>query len=143
MVQHKDWVYSEAVDEFTDEKKIVALTKAVDGGDGTLAVTCFPGNSFQFVVDLGLYVGWDILMDSEEYVRYRVDDGAVKEVSLPNNGTKIFYNGHDSGIVHDMANGKDRIVIEVTNYNFEKERAIFSLEGMGQSAKRVIDFCAE
>lgn len=134
------WEFNSSVDEFTDEKKAFAMIEAEGGADkGFIIVGCYP-LGIEVKVGAGKYVGDKEIDDN---VKYRIDSNEFVVTTMsPTSRNYVFINDKDSKFLKDLMSGK-KVVIQLTNYDYETSKARFTLNGANNSITKVLSFCKD
>lgn len=134
------WSTTVSVDEFTDEKKTMALV-TIDGelNNGFIALGCFPSKRFEGKISTGHFVGDK---DVGENIKFRVDaNDPVSLTMRPANKPFVYFNDPDSPFVKQLLDGEDSVVVQLTNYQHDVSKATFSLNGAKAAIRAVLEAC--
>lgn len=124
-------------DKFTDETVTSALV--FGGADGFIFLTCYGDGSFQGKIGAGKYIGE---MSIHDNVKYRVDKMAAVEATFePTSKDFVFFNDINDNFVQQLINGKDKVIIQLTSYDYDKSSAEFTLRGAKSAIEQVIRAC--
>jgi hypothetical protein len=137
----ENWQFKLVVDKFTDEKKAFASIRASEADEkGFISVGCFP-TGIEVKVSAGEYIG-----DSRTAfanVRYRVDSNLAVTIKMKPTSDKFVYeNDKNSKFLSALVSGR-KIIVELTNYNFETSSASFSLNGAEEQIRKVLTLCSD
>ena len=133
------WELESVVDEFTDERKVFAIIAAEDGLDkGFIHVGCFPAG-LEVKVGAGEYIGDKNVHNN---VRYRVDHGEpVTTTMKPTSKRYVYFNDKNSPFLQQLLAGKEKVVVQLTSYDYDTSRATYSLNGAAAAIGAVLEAC--
>ena len=133
------WEFESSVDEFTDEKKASALILAEGGTNkGFIMFTCFP-SGFEGKVSAGEYIGDKAISGN---VKYRIDKSEAVEMTMsPTSKVFVYFNDLNSPFVKALMEGKEKVIVQLTSYNYDTSKASFTLNGAATAISKVIQAC--
>ena len=133
------WELESVVDEFTDERKVFAIIAAEGGLDkGFIHVGCFPAG-LEVKVGAGAYIGDKSVHNN---VRYRVDQGEpVTTTMKPTSKSYVYFNDKNSPFLQQLLAGKEKVVVQLTSYDYDTSRATYSLNGAATAIGAVLEAC--
>ncbi|MFC7049387.1 hypothetical protein [Emcibacter nanhaiensis] len=72
---------------------------------------------------------------------YRVDSQPSVTVLMRPSKTLLFKNDYESPFVKALLEGKETVIIRLTDYEFEKSTAKFTLNGAKEAISKVMGSC--
>lgn len=133
------WQVEVSVDDFTDEKTVVAVVLSEKGYQGGLIHLMCKGDYFEVKVGAGEYIGDKRINNN---VLYRVDkDEPVKTTMNPTSKNYVYFNDSNAKFLADLMNGSDQVIVRLTSYDYDTSTAKFTLKGSTSAIQQVIDAC--
>lgn len=135
------WELESTVDEFTDERKVFAMIAAEGGLDkGFIHVGCYPGG-LEVKVGAGAYIGDKNIHNN---VKYRVDQGDPTTTTMkPTRERYVYFNDKNSLFFQQLLAGKDKVVVQLTSYDYDTSRATYALNGAAAAIGAVLEACKD
>ena len=134
------WESESKVDEFTDAKKTFSMITAKGGMDkGFIMLGCYTEGGFEGKVSAGEYIG-----DKEisENVKFRVDKNEPVTLTMSSTSKRyVYFNDTDSSFIKQLLEGKDSVVVQLTSYDYDTSKAVFSLNGAKAAITKVLEAC--
>lgn len=136
------WTYATDVDDFTDEVTHSATVFASQR-DSILGVYCRQDSG-----DIAVLITTPLFLDTEEDkmdgkpIRYRVDKRpAVSDRWPGHDRTSFAFEPKSLHFVWEVVQGTREVLVELTSWDGERQRARFSLQNAGSVLDRVLGAC--
>ena len=133
------WEFESSIDEFTDEKKASAVILAEEGlNKGFIMISCYP-SGFEGKVSAGEYIGDKEISGN---VKYRVDKNEAVETTMnPTSKIFVYFNDLNSPFIKALMEGKEKVIVQLTSYDYDTSKASFTLNGAATAISKVIQAC--
>lgn len=137
--KRQQWQLEIKVDEFTDQKRYFAsIQEESEMGSGFLHVGCFP-SGIEVKLSTGKYIGEG---DVHKNVKYRVGGNTYVVTTMKSSKEFVYENNSESDFLKSLMSG-ERIIIELTSYDYSTSSAKFSLKGAESAIGKVLDACKD
>lgn len=139
------WSYKTLVDDFTDEVRHFAQVQASDG-EGFIWIICFEDSgNVEIRVSTGLFLDTEEDQFDEKPVRYRVDKFEAVSDRWPGHDFMAFaWEPKSLRFSRDlMMIGAREVLVELTSWDGDRQRARFPLRNASDSIGRVVRSCRD
>jgi hypothetical protein len=130
------WVYNVDIDDFSDEEKHFGVILSSDK-KGFIGVSCFPNKQFETKISTGSYIG-----DSASgRAKYRVDKEKPVSTNFNSSDNFMYFNDIDNTFIKDIMSGKEKVLVQLTDYDYDTSKNSYSLTNSTSTIQKVIDAC--
>lgn len=138
------WAYKTLVDDFTDEVRHFAQVQASEG-EGFIWIICFEDSgNIEIRVSTGLFLDTEEDQFDEKPVRYRVDKFQAVSDRWPGHDFMAFaWEPKSLRFSRDLMSGEREVLVELTSWDGDRQRARFPLRNAGDSIGRVVRACRD
>ena len=138
------WTYERIVDDFTDEVRHFAEVSASEG-DGVIWIICFEDTSnVEIRVSTGLWLDSKDDQFDKKPVRYRIDKSEPVSTRWPGGELMAFaWESEALRFSRALTSGQTEVLVELTAWDGDRQRAKFSLRNSRRAIGRVFDACGQ